>query len=209
MTVKEALTPYMLFISFAIYSPQGYLYDKKAILEYILHQKTEIARKMKVSSDISPDNVRTAFSGFYYFILLILKGSGSACADLCFFLFRRHMRSKSKHRKAATSSRKSVRKGRMLRGLKPVRTILCLNQSTHSHLWKVRFFSLLLRSSNSIFFYTTHLFITLHSSWGHWDFNSVTVFHSFNHESCFSMDKEAGGTRARSEISFGLFWKTT
>lgn len=28
-------------------SPDGYLYDKEAILEYILHQKTEIARKMK------------------------------------------------------------------------------------------------------------------------------------------------------------------
>ena len=27
--------------------PQGYLYDKEAILEYILHQKREIARKMK------------------------------------------------------------------------------------------------------------------------------------------------------------------
>lgn len=42
--------------SFAIYSPQGYLYDKKAILEYILHQKTEIARKMKVSIALHPNN---------------------------------------------------------------------------------------------------------------------------------------------------------
>lgn len=142
----------IVFISSAIYSPQGYLYDKKAILEYILHQKTEIARKMKVSSDISPDNVYTAFSGFFNFILLIMKWSGSVCADLCFFLFCRHMRSKSKHRKAATSSRKSVRRGRMQRSLKPVRTILCLNQSTHSHLWKVSCFNQLLHSSNSMFF---------------------------------------------------------
>ena len=29
------------------FRPQGYLYDKEAILEYILHQKREIARKMK------------------------------------------------------------------------------------------------------------------------------------------------------------------
>lgn len=30
-----------------VITPQGYLYDKEAILEYILHQKREIARKMK------------------------------------------------------------------------------------------------------------------------------------------------------------------
>lgn len=29
------------------FSPDGYLYDKEAILEYILHQKREIARHMK------------------------------------------------------------------------------------------------------------------------------------------------------------------
>lgn len=33
-----------------VHSPDGYLYEKQAILEYILHQKTEIARKMKVSA---------------------------------------------------------------------------------------------------------------------------------------------------------------
>lgn len=33
----------------AAFSPDGYLYDKQAILEYILHQKTEVAKKMKVS----------------------------------------------------------------------------------------------------------------------------------------------------------------
>lgn len=36
-----------LFI-FAYYSEDGYLYEKEAILQYILHQKTEIAKKMKV-----------------------------------------------------------------------------------------------------------------------------------------------------------------
>lgn len=30
-----------------VVTPQGFLYDKEAILEYILHQKREIARKMK------------------------------------------------------------------------------------------------------------------------------------------------------------------
>lgn len=29
-------------------SEDGYLYEKEAILQYILHQKTEIAKKMKV-----------------------------------------------------------------------------------------------------------------------------------------------------------------
>lgn len=43
------MTLNLIGFSFAIYSPQGFLYDKKAILEYVLHQKTEIARKMKVS----------------------------------------------------------------------------------------------------------------------------------------------------------------
>lgn len=28
--------------------PDGYLYEREAILEYILHQKKEIARQMKV-----------------------------------------------------------------------------------------------------------------------------------------------------------------
>lgn len=36
-----------LFI-FAYCSEDGYLYEKEAILQYILHQKTEIAKKMKV-----------------------------------------------------------------------------------------------------------------------------------------------------------------
>lgn len=30
------------------HSPDGYLYEREAILEYILHQKKEIARQMKV-----------------------------------------------------------------------------------------------------------------------------------------------------------------
>lgn len=30
-----------------VITPHGFLYDKKAILEYVLHQKTEIARKLK------------------------------------------------------------------------------------------------------------------------------------------------------------------
>lgn len=29
-------------------SPDGYLYEREAILEYILHQKKEIARQLKV-----------------------------------------------------------------------------------------------------------------------------------------------------------------
>uniref|UniRef100_A0A4W6E3T3 Uncharacterized protein n=1 Tax=Lates calcarifer TaxID=8187 RepID=A0A4W6E3T3_LATCA len=33
--------------SVALLSPDGYLYERQAILEYILHQKTEIAKKMK------------------------------------------------------------------------------------------------------------------------------------------------------------------
>lgn len=33
---------------FPHFSPDGYMYEKEAILEYILHQKTEIAKKMKV-----------------------------------------------------------------------------------------------------------------------------------------------------------------
>uniref|UniRef100_A0A4W5KCV6 Nitric oxide synthase-interacting protein n=1 Tax=Hucho hucho TaxID=62062 RepID=A0A4W5KCV6_9TELE len=32
-----------------VVTPDGYLYEKQAILEYILHQKTEIAKKMKVT----------------------------------------------------------------------------------------------------------------------------------------------------------------
>lgn len=36
-----------LFI-FAYCSEDGYIYEKEAILQYILHQKTEIAKKMKV-----------------------------------------------------------------------------------------------------------------------------------------------------------------
>ncbi|XP_008328711.1 nitric oxide synthase-interacting protein [Cynoglossus semilaevis] len=31
-----------------VITPDGYMYDKQAILEYILHQKTEIAKKMKL-----------------------------------------------------------------------------------------------------------------------------------------------------------------
>jgi len=30
-----------------VFSPDGFLYDKEAILEYIIHQKTQIARKLK------------------------------------------------------------------------------------------------------------------------------------------------------------------
>ncbi|PVD34197.1 hypothetical protein C0Q70_05463 [Pomacea canaliculata] len=33
-----------------VLTPQGYLYDKEAILEYILHQKCEIARRLKAYS---------------------------------------------------------------------------------------------------------------------------------------------------------------
>lgn len=36
------------FIPSSLYSPDGYLYEREAILEYILHQKKEIARQMKV-----------------------------------------------------------------------------------------------------------------------------------------------------------------
>lgn len=32
-------------------SPDGYLYEREAILEYILHQKKEIARQMKVMNE--------------------------------------------------------------------------------------------------------------------------------------------------------------
>lgn len=32
-------------------SPDGYLYEREAILEYILHQKREIARQMKVREE--------------------------------------------------------------------------------------------------------------------------------------------------------------
>lgn len=38
---------------FFVNSPDGYLYEKQAILEYILHQKKEIAKKMKVRTNIS------------------------------------------------------------------------------------------------------------------------------------------------------------
>ena len=34
---------------FFIFSLDGYLYEKQAILEYMLHQKTDIAKKMKAS----------------------------------------------------------------------------------------------------------------------------------------------------------------
>ena len=40
------VTKCMLFSSPS--SPDGYLYEKQAILEYILHRKTETAKKMKV-----------------------------------------------------------------------------------------------------------------------------------------------------------------
>lgn len=43
----------IIFCVFFVNSPDGYLYEKQAILEYILHQKKEIAKKMKVSSNIS------------------------------------------------------------------------------------------------------------------------------------------------------------
>lgn len=41
-----------LFLCFFVNSPDGYLYDKQAILEFILHQKKEIAKQMKVRSNI-------------------------------------------------------------------------------------------------------------------------------------------------------------
>ena len=40
--------PCFLILS-SLCSPDGYLYEREAILEYILHQKKEIARQMKVS----------------------------------------------------------------------------------------------------------------------------------------------------------------
>ena len=40
-----------------VLSPDGYLYEKQAILEYILHQKTEIAKKMKVSRIVSGSDI--------------------------------------------------------------------------------------------------------------------------------------------------------
>lgn len=42
------VTEHRLSCFCVISSPDGYMYDKQAILEYILHQKTEIAKKMKV-----------------------------------------------------------------------------------------------------------------------------------------------------------------
>ncbi|KAG7279450.1 hypothetical protein CRUP_038223 [Coryphaenoides rupestris] len=35
-----------------VVTPDGYLYEKQAILEYILHQKTDIAKKMKSDSNL-------------------------------------------------------------------------------------------------------------------------------------------------------------
>lgn len=40
-------TDKIIEIPFSQFSPDGYLFDKEAILEYILHQKREIARKQK------------------------------------------------------------------------------------------------------------------------------------------------------------------
>lgn len=37
---------------FFVNSPDGYLYDKQAILEFILHQKKEIAKQMKVRTNV-------------------------------------------------------------------------------------------------------------------------------------------------------------
>lgn len=39
-------------VFFFVNSPDGYLYDKQAILEFILHQKKEIAKQMKVRSNV-------------------------------------------------------------------------------------------------------------------------------------------------------------
>lgn len=39
-------------VVFFVNSPDGYLYDKQAILEFILHQKKEIAKQMKVRSNV-------------------------------------------------------------------------------------------------------------------------------------------------------------
>lgn len=41
------MLPFDLYV-FSFGSEDGYIYEKEAILQYILHQKTEIAKKMKV-----------------------------------------------------------------------------------------------------------------------------------------------------------------
>lgn len=45
----EHIINIVYLVPVAVLSPDGYLYEKQAILEYILHQKTDIAKKMKVS----------------------------------------------------------------------------------------------------------------------------------------------------------------
>ena len=37
----------MFMLFFNCCSPEGFLYDKEAVLEYIIHQKREIARQLK------------------------------------------------------------------------------------------------------------------------------------------------------------------
>jgi len=36
-----------IFIELVLYRPDGYLYDKMAIIEYMVHQKKNIAKKMR------------------------------------------------------------------------------------------------------------------------------------------------------------------
>lgn len=36
-----------MYVCFYIFSPEGYLYDKEAILEYYIHQKNDYKRKLK------------------------------------------------------------------------------------------------------------------------------------------------------------------
>ena len=58
-------------------SPDGYLYDKEAILEYIIHQKKEIARKLKEyeRQKQSQEVIKTLvyFKHYYLKILNVIK----------------------------------------------------------------------------------------------------------------------------------------
>lgn len=88
------------------------------------------------------------YTDMYKYILYVLRiygysgsYSGEFCCQLhsdyfCFtyeaFLFLRHMKSKSKCRRAPHSTSQNLRKERRWKSLKPRRTALCLNPSTHS-----------------------------------------------------------------------------
>jgi len=71
-------------VSLAVLSPDGFLYEKQAILEYILHHKTETAKKMKVS----PACLSPSFSTLQTW--LTVPGTTEAFVLLPLFLLHRY-----------------------------------------------------------------------------------------------------------------------